>query len=488
MDVARRGMGNYGPRRRERSDIAACASPAACGRRWRHCRATLALLLALASHAGAQSAPAPAPAADPPAAAEEAATIDPPSTSASGFGRDFQRWIHGETLTGDWFGWRQRLGGAGVTPTITYTAAILGNPVGGKNHKVRYFHDIFAGLVFDLDRLVGIPGAQLQVSMSSRAGNSLSDQDIGNVFNVAQVCCQPHTRLETLAWQQSLLDDRLNLRLGRMSVGDDFAASALYLPFVTSGIDANPGALAINVPFTEYPDTSLGLRARARPRPDVKLQHGVYDGDPDGTRTDGEDFNLSFNDGLLVAAEAEYELQWGDGPAALPGHYGIGGYYHSGRFERFAEQFDSDSMAGLVHGNGGIYATADQQLLRFGSPDAGRGVTPFIAVVGAPATEVNPFPFFFDAGVVVQGPLESRPDDALLFGIVYGSFSSALRDAQRAAGLPLQDFEMVLEWSYAIQVTPWFEFEPNLQYVIRPGGTGDIPDALVLGAQIQIEL
>jgi porin len=29
-------------------------------------------------------------------------------------------------------------------------------------------------------------------------------------------------------------------------------------------------------------------------------------------------------------------------------------------------------------------------------------------------------------------------------------------------------------------------FQPDLQYVFRPGGTGRIPDALVLGAQVAV--
>ena len=462
------------PRRRWR---AVAAGRVCAATRWR-AGAAIALVAALASGAAAQTAPA----------AAQAEAPAPPGALPPLLDEDLHTWLHGETLTGGWFGWRQRLIHAGITPILTYTTDILGNPTGGLNHKVRYFHDIFAGLDIDLDRLAGVRGAELQISMSSRAGTSLSDEDIGNVFNVSQVCCQPHTRLVTLAWQQSLFGDRLSLRVGRMSVGDDFASSPLYLPFVTSGIDANPGALAINVPFTEYPDTSLGLRVRVRPRPDVKLQLGVFDGDPDGTRTGSEDFNLSFNDGVLVLAEAGYHLVWGSGHSALSGHYSIGGYYHAGRFLSFEEQLDPASKAGLVHGNGGVYVAADQQLVRFGAPDAGRGIVPFIALSGAPAAEINPFPFFFDAGVVVQGPLAARPDDALLFGVVYGSFSSALRDAERAAALPLQDFEMVLEWSYVIQVTEWLQFQPDLQYVIRPGGTGDIPDALVLGAQIEIQL
>ncbi|MGD9765885.1 MAG: carbohydrate porin [Candidatus Binatia bacterium] len=398
----------------------------------------------------------------------------------------FQAWIHGPTATGGWQGWRDWLGAAGIYPTVSYTADILGNPVGGKRHKVRYFHDIFAGLELDLETIAEIPGAALQVSMSSRAGNSLSDEDIGNVFNVSQVCCQPHTRLVTLAWEQSLLDKRVNVRLGRLSIGDDFATSPLYTAFVTSGIDANPGALAINAPsFSEYPNSSLGLRLRVHPWQRLALQLAVYDGDPDGTRTGAEDFNLSFSDGVLIIAESRYRHLWG--PASLPGHYSIGGYYHTGRSSSLNPPADATADA-AEHGNGGMYVTVDQQLVRFGAPRAQRGIVPFVAVVGAPVAEINPFPFFFDAGVVVRGPFEARPDDDMLFGVVYGAFSSALRDQQRTQGMPLQDFEMVLEWTYVIQVTPWFQLSPNVQYVIRPGGTGEIPDALVAGLQIGLSL
>jgi porin len=29
-------------------------------------------------------------------------------------------------------------------------------------------------------------------------------------------------------------------------------------------------------------------------------------------------------------------------------------------------------------------------------------------------------------------------------------------------------------------------FQPDLQYIIRPGGTGQIPNALVLGAEVGV--
>jgi porin len=35
-------------------------------------------------------------------------------------------------------------------------------------------------------------------------------------------------------------------------------------------------------------------------------------------------------------------------------------------------------------------------------------------------------------------------------------------------------------------VTKWFTFQPNVQFVVRPGGTGTIPNALVLGLQTNL--
>ncbi len=46
---------------------------------------------------------------------------------------------------------------------------------------------------------------------------------------------------------------------------------------------------------------------------------------------------------------------------------------------------------------------------------------------------------------------------------------------------------MVLELTHNFEITPWLSIQPDLQYIIRPGGTGNIPDAIVLGGQIVLE-
>jgi carbohydrate-selective porin OprB len=60
----------------------------------------------------------------------------------------------------------------------------------------------------------------------------------------------------------------------------------------------------------------------------------------------------------------------------------------------------------------------------------------------------------------------------------YGGFSRYL---------PGQTYEMVLEWTYAIAVGRRLTVQPDIQYVINPGGVSSIGSAVVLGAQLGIE-
>ena len=99
-------------------------------------------------------------------------------------------------------------------------------------------------------------------------------------------------------------------------------------------------------------------------------------------------------------------------------------------------------------------------------------------------------PFFFEAAILARGIFAQRPRDVAGFGIFYGHFSSDLRNAQRLArqvdpSVGVQQEETVLEWNYTFRFRNGaFFFEPDMQYIIRPGGTGQIPNALVVGAQV----
>ncbi len=102
------------------------------------------------------------------------------------------------------------------------------------------------------------------------------------------------------------------------------------------------------------------------------------------------------------------------------------------------------------------------------------------------------FPFFANGGLVYQGLIPGRERDTAAVGVIYGQFSDQLKRSQRldrdvnGSTSGVQQYELVLEWTYIIQVARWLQFQPDFQYIIKPGGTGKIPDAFVGGFQMAI--
>jgi porin len=114
-----------------------------------------------------------------------------------------------------------------------------------------------------------------------------------------------------------------------------------------------------------------------------------------------------------------------------------------------------------------------------------RGLTLFaMATASDPKTESFRFAY---VGGVYQGIFPRRDADFIAFVFAYGRYNSRLtrfaedRDSIGGAPAPIQRNENLLELDYGIQVTPWLNLRPNLQYVIHPGGSGTIANALVIG-------
>ncbi len=411
-----------------------------------------------------------------------------------------ESWLDRPYLTGDWGGLRTRLLRLGVAPTLTFVTDVLGNPVGGESKALRETDNLGLDVGFDLQRLLGWAGGLFHVSFSLRSGKSLSDEAIGNVFNVAQVCCAHTFRLVDVYFEQSLLGDALNIQAGRIAAGDDFLTSPLYWSFVQSGINGNPAGIFFNVPLSVYPTATWGLRALAAPLRSLYVMAGVYNGDATLGANDKHGVDWSMRGPLFAIAEIGYRLNQGPGATGLAGNYKIGGYYDDGEFPDLFRDIAGGSAASsglppqMHHGNGGFYVLMDQMVYREGGPGSRQGLTPFVALLFAPDTSVNALPFFVNGGLVYRGLLPARPKDTLGVGAIYGAFSDQLRRSQRdarragASGTGVQTSELALEMTYTIRVAPSVQVQPDVQYIINPGGSRKIPDALVIGFQLSLNL
>ena len=380
-----------------------------------------------------------------------------------------------EYMTGDWGGLRDRITDWGLTPTATYSAAILGNPAGGMKRGAKYAGLLNVYLDFDLEKLLKLGGTRLVVSGSWAYGENLSEDDVGNFFTASSDFNGKSVSLYQFFIETNLWNEIVTFALGRMGIGDDFATAEVFGVYVNDAFNQHPISLSYDIPaFLSNPDAALGSRISVRPADEFYIAAGAYSADPESTRISEEsaDVDFTFGDGVILISEAGYTPGRSDGSAGLPGDYKFGAYYDTGDFD----EFSGDEQT--RQGNYGFYIVADQMV--YGEPgDGSQGLTLWATATYAPEEEINLFPFFLSGGLVYEGLFPGRSKDISGFGFAYGKLSRDLED---------RDYEIGVEGTYIFQVTPWLGLQPDVQLIVHPGGNAGIPDALVAGMQLSVDI
>ncbi len=403
-------------------------------------------------------------------------------------------------FTGNWGGMRDKLADGGVTVTSSYVADFQGNPSGGHVQGVGYNHSWGLDINYDLEKLVGWKGLQFHVSGLWRNGVNLSQKKIGNVFTVTSIYGSEELKFYGLYFDQALFDDKVHFRIGRISPGDDFAADPIYWIYMQNSIDGNPVSLPVNLPFITYPTAIWGMRARIEYSDLFYSTHGIYIADPRVGRDSahGLDFSMRLQRGFGTAHEIAFTPNYAKGSEGMPGHYKAGVYYHSGVTREFLYDRNGNShvISGLdpaKHvGNYNFYCHADQMIYREGGPGSDQGLTVFAVATFGPES-LNQYPFFADGGIFYKGPIPGRDDDIAAFGTAYGIFSrdrrrvqADVRDITGGSTQDPQEYELVLELTYRAVILPYFYIQPDFQYIIHPGGTGNYPNATVVGFRVGV--
>ena len=394
-----------------------------------------------------------------------------------------------EFLTGNWYGARQDAHEQGIDFFAAYANDLMGNPFGGQSQGFTNAGSLDTELTLDLERIAQITGCRLFNSVSWRSGSSLSSKYIANQFPVQQLYGGETYKLVELYLQETIFNRALNIKLGRLCAGNDFIASPLYLRYVSGAINANPISLLYNAFFSTYPFATWGAYLDFRIRPFL-FKFGVYNSNEKiwNNKYHGVNFTFESRQGVMWISEWTYLFKQPSHRHPLEGNYTVGGYYITGKTEKFE--------TGQSSNNYGYYALFDQMLYRNKKPKIDERLIYWGAFLFAPADR-NPFPFFFASGLVYQGFFVSRPNDALCLGIAYGHYSADLHKSGLIArkkslssiySSEAQCTETDIELNYWLQATSWLTLTPVVQYIIKPSGLGSISNAFVAGIQIGIDL
>ena len=172
-----------------------------------------------------------------------------------------------------------------------------------------------------------------------------------------------------------------------------------------------------------------------------------------------------------------------DSSSELSGTYKFGIWYDSEDFVDEEYNTGGLSLANPTsqafplqhHGNYGLYAVADQMLWHSENLED-RTLNYFTRVMGTPLTDRNLVDFSMNAGFTLHEPIPLRDDDTLGLGVGYVDISNrVVRFDQSIASYnagnytPIKSGETFVEATYQYQATPWWQLQPDLQYVFNPG-------------------
>lgn len=421
-------------------------------------------------------------------------------------------WWHGRYLTGDWFGARDTLEDYGLTVNGRYYGALFG--VVASEGGSRAFWD--QGLQFDARQNIGrllqsdaLEGVRLfgTVRWRDRSGYSNPNEFVqaNSMFNPTNWNSGVGWRLLRFGIELSStsflpVEDMIFIRAGWLQPQTEFADQPLSKLFYNNAVNSAKG-IGGNIPYSSSLST-WGGTIQIKPTDWAYVKGGLFMAYPQATAEGNRGLAFSgfaqdlSQNGLLGMVESGLTPKIG--PAELPGKYAMGAYYWGN---------DRASFFGADYGEQwGLYWQADQMLYREPSPASEeplpsgkgsgksftapvsstppklskQGLSTFNLISFAPKYN-NPFPFYFQSGLVYRGLIPGRDEDQTLFSIAFGNYSYYDLLADRSAGRPESTYTAFLEWGYRIQVNQWAFLQPFAQYVVRPNGTSNVGNAAILG-------
>jgi porin len=390
----------------------------------------------------------------------------PPSAPYSG-----DLWTR-STLSGDWWGVRNKLAAKGVTLDMSLTQSAQGIVHGGKDTGWQYSGgrgDIILNL--DTQKLGLWPGGFLNVEAE---GNFIPEDNLlksvngrtGGLMSVysSQLFPMPsgdNFNLPALNFTQ-FLSPHIGLTIGKYATvtstsGDmnEFAHGKGDTLFMNTALNVNP-VLLTTVPYSTL---GTGLIVLPTKDPQQAIVNVLMVSTTGGASTSGfDDIN---DDNLSFMAEGRVRTDF----FGLTGHQLFGALFSNKKFTSIDQNarfiFENGAFEGKK-GSWNVHYNFDQYLYE-PKKGSGEGIGIF-GRFGASDGNPNFMHFFYSLGIGGKGVVPTRERDRYGFGFYYIDIKNPeLQGLFRNIKL-LRD-EYGFEAFYNIAITPWLQLTPDIQVV-----------------------
>lgn len=359
---------------------------------------------------------------------------------------------HRDRLSGEWMGLRNRLANEGISIGLSLALDGFDNFLGGKKSGQTGASTVDVSADINTKELFGLNGGNFHIDLENHAGGNPSRTLVGDLQVFDRLSFRSYLQIFELWYQQKFFGGKLSIKIGKADANRDFAVVSNGQMFLNSSAQLAPTLFVL--PTTPAP--MAGISVFYRPNPILYVNLGIYNANR------GDDYLIFVGNpqdyqptsgGVLAIGESG--LTWSHLlRLGYEGDFRLGVWGHTGKFSKL--------NGGFRYGAEGFYSILDQTLWKPpAARDSQRGVRAFVEY-GHTERSVAAIYQHLGGGISWTGPFPSRPDDIIGF------------DPQCAFLSPDADFphsyELALEAFYRANLTGWLNFEPDLQYIVNPGG------------------
>lgn len=393
-------------------------------------------------------------------------------------------------LAGDWFGLKSRFAEAGIGLTSRYVSEAAWNPAGGRRRDVTETGQLDIGLQLDMRRLVGVDGT-LQATITYRRGQQLDQHaGLGTLQQVQEVYGRGQTwRLTQLWYEAALFGGVVDMKVGRTSPGEDFAAFSCSFQNL-SFCGSQPGNL-VGSYWLNWPISQWGGRFRVN-RGKAYAQIALYEENP---RNLEKSFTLGHFSGATGALiPLELGVARGGEMGQPVGSYKIGGWISTAKAP---DLFLDTNRRPIVLSNlpplerssaYGVWVNVQQQITGYSEQGKSMsGLTVFLNM-----TQADSHTSLIDnqiaIGLFEKGLFPWFAEDVLGVGFARTHVNGRVARSEKLAREAVQRSEYAAELYYGFHPRSWLELRPNLQWVHHAGGYRDAHDVGVIGLKTALTL
>ncbi len=427
-------------------------------------------------------------------------------------------WWSGKYASGNWFGVRDSLEERGITLEGKWRGNYLAIVDGGIERRGGFDEEINFDVGIDFAKLTGwsaLEGLTFTGNTRWRDGRGITQYaGTDSTFRPSAFSGGQDWRLRKIYLTYTTpelfgVEDFLEISGGWQVPTDLFLVQPESKLFLNQTIRTAKG---INLNGISWGGSfsTWGGYLQVKPVDWAYARGGLYLAYPFGT--DENNHALSFQgyarDNRLNGVYSVNEIGFTPeiGPSRLPGKYTTGLIYWGVQNTGFDGQPYQGRLA--------LYWQADQMLFRESTPDpepeplsekstggknfkdpvptetskpklSKEGLYLFSTINYSPAAN-NPLPFYVLTGLVYKGLVPTRGEDQLGVSFALGSFSEDEQDRDFRLGRDTREYEAVLEATYRFQINRFAYVQPDIQYIINPGGRGLYGNATIIGAQFGV--